>query len=217
MSNGTAARVLATQGVTTVGACADTLRENEMVDGYRVVRRGGRLLVGQDSQGRITTDFSYRNNGRGPDMREALQVNPQGEVMSYTVQGTSTFGAAIQESFSRQEGRLRWTSRIDRGDEAADNGTLFVPLESTPVYLAQLAHALLTRADRSAVVVGGARLTAETHGFVPSSTSSSCSSICEVNSVSNRSGNPFSKKSLTVRPVSVGRKRPSTFSTYFRS
>jgi hypothetical protein len=126
--------------------------------------RGGRLLVEQDSQGRITTDFSYRNNGRGPDMREALQVNPQGEVMSYTVQGTSTFGAAIQESFSRQEGRLRWTSRIDRGDEAADNGTLFVPLESTPAYLAQLAHALLTRADRSAVVVGGARLTAETHG-----------------------------------------------------
>ncbi len=57
--------------------------------------RGGRLLVEQDSQGRITTEFSYRNNGRGPDMREALQVNPQGEVMSYTVQGTSTFGAAI--------------------------------------------------------------------------------------------------------------------------
>jgi hypothetical protein len=81
--------------------------------------------------------------------------------VSYEVSGSSTMGAVVGERFDVADGRMRWTSRIDQGDEAVDSGALFLPLESSPAYTGQLVRSLLQRADRASPVVGGHRLTAE--------------------------------------------------------
>lgn len=121
----------------------------------------GRMQVSPGEGGTIEVDFSYRDNGRGPDLRERWTPGPLGAPLTYSVQGRSTFGAEVRESFELAQGRVRWTSRVDQGDEAAAPGTLFLPLESTPAYTGQLVQSLLQREGGAAPVVGGHRLVAQ--------------------------------------------------------
>jgi hypothetical protein len=121
----------------------------------------GHVTVTVEDDGRVAVDQSYRNNGRGPDIRERYRLDAQGAPVAYEVQGRSTFGAEIREDFALDAGRLRWTSRIDRGDEPAAPGTLFLPLESSFAYGGELVRALLRRPDGRAPVVGGHQLAVE--------------------------------------------------------
>lgn len=118
----------------------------------------GHLRVVQEADGTLSSDFSYRDNGRGPDIRERFRLGPQGAPVAYEGVGTSTYGAAIEERFSVEGGRLRWRSRVDSGDVAVEEGALFLPLEGTLAYEGALAASLLGRADGSAPVVEGNRL-----------------------------------------------------------
>jgi hypothetical protein len=130
---------------------------------YKVVVHGqvaGHLRVEVASDGGVRTDLSYRDNGRGPDIRERYRIDALGAPIEYEGRGTSTFGAEIREDFSVDGGRLRWQSRIDRGDEAVAPGTLFVPLEATIAYTGELARSLLKRDGSAGPVVGGHRLVA---------------------------------------------------------
>ena len=121
----------------------------------------GHMRVDTAADGRVNVDFSFRNNGRGPDMLESFLPGPLGAPVAYEVRGKSTMGAEIKERFDVADGRLRWTSRIDSGDEAAAPGTLFLPLESTLAYSGQLARSLLQRPDGVSPVIGGHRLVAQ--------------------------------------------------------
>ena len=121
----------------------------------------GRMTVQTTAEGRVTVDYSYRDNGRGPDMRESFTLGPLGAPVAYEVTGRSTMGAEIKESFTAADGRLRWTSRIDAGDESAAPGTLFLPLENTPAYVGQLLRSLLQQPGSTAPVIGGHRLAAQ--------------------------------------------------------
>lgn len=68
----------------------------------------GRLLVAE-SAGRVEVDYSYRNNGRGPDQKEVMAFAPDGAWMSYRTEGVSSYGARIAESFERQaDGKVAW-------------------------------------------------------------------------------------------------------------
>lgn len=124
----------------------------------------GRLKVDAGSNGEIRTDLSYRDNGRGPDIREVFELDAAGAPSRYTAEGKSTFGAEIRESFTVDGTRLRWQSRVDRGDQAIAPGTLFVPLEGTVAYTGELVRALLRREGGSAPVLAGNKLVAEQVG-----------------------------------------------------
>ena len=121
----------------------------------------GHLKVQLGSDGAIEADFSYRDNGRGPDMRERVRVDPRGVPVSYQVTGRSTYGAEIKESYRREGGRAIWASRVDQGDETAPEDFVFVPLESSPAYYDAVVRFLLSQPGASAPTIGGTRLVAE--------------------------------------------------------
>ena len=87
----------------------------------------------------LTVDFSYRENGRGPDLIERITLDAAGRPLRYEAQGVATFGAAMAERFEFAAGRVTWRSRVDSGDEAARPGQWFMPLEPSPAYLGLLA------------------------------------------------------------------------------
>ena len=124
-------------------------------------QQAGHLTVTAGADGRVAVDMSYRDNGRGPDIRERYTLDAQGVPVEYEGEGKSTMGAAIRESFKVEAGRLRWTSRVDRGDEAVAPGTLFLPIESSFAYSGEVFSALLRRPGGRAPVVGGHELIAE--------------------------------------------------------
>jgi hypothetical protein len=121
----------------------------------------GTMLKTADGQGRIAVDFSFRDNGRGPDMKEEFTVDAQGAPVSYRVDGTSTFGGPIRESYTWSAGQGEWTSLVDSGRRAVDGGALYYPVEGSPELLAQLMRSLLARPGLAAPAVAGGRLSIE--------------------------------------------------------
>lgn len=109
----------------------------------------------------LTVDFSYRENGRGPDLIERIRLDPHQRPVHYEAQGVATFGAAIEESFEfTAQGRVVWRSRVDTGDEAARAGQWFMPLEPSPAYLGLLAAAVRAQTAGASVPTGAATPTA---------------------------------------------------------
>jgi hypothetical protein len=133
---------------------------------FSVVVQGvisGTMRVGTEGD-RVTVGYSYRDNGRGPDLEETYRVDAAQRPVEYRVRGKSTFGGEVREDFAVDGGRWRWDSVADRGDEAAPDGGVFVPLESTPAYWGQTLRALLAGAAASAPSLQGSRLAAEKLG-----------------------------------------------------
>src|ERR1700688_130661 len=66
---------------------------------------GGDHVTRIADDGSISTDFSYRENGRGPDLKEKLALAPDGTIQHFAITGKSTFGSLIDERFDRKGGR----------------------------------------------------------------------------------------------------------------
>ncbi len=132
--------------------------------GFVVLMQGqqaGAMNITRDDGGRVKVEFSWRDNGRGPEISESYSVGPDQRPLAYQVRGKSLFGGTVQEEFEFSGGRLRWTSPADRGDEPALPDGVFVPLESSPAYAAQLLRAVLAQPGATAQAPGGAVLRAE--------------------------------------------------------
>ncbi|MDH4052124.1 MAG: hypothetical protein OEU93_11135, partial [Rubrivivax sp.] len=121
----------------------------------------GALVSRTDGQGKVSVDFSYRNNGRGPDLKEEFVIDALGAPVAYAGSGKSTFGNEIRENYAWQDGRGRWTSLVDRGDKPVEAGALYVPIEGSPLLGAQLVRSLLLRPELTAPSVAGGKFSVE--------------------------------------------------------
>lgn len=87
--------------------------------------------------------YSYRENGRGPDIKERWTFGGDGSVASYTASGKTTFDASIDERFQQKAGRATWKTLSDAGGIAAPTPLFYVPIQGTPEGTAALARALI--------------------------------------------------------------------------
>ena len=87
--------------------------------------------------------YSYRDNGRGPDVKERWTFASNGSVASYAAKGKTTFDATIDERFQQQAGRASWKTLSDAGETAAPAPLFYVPIQGTPEAFAVLARELL--------------------------------------------------------------------------
>src|SRR6478609_2404555 len=87
-----------------------------LVDGGK---NAGHQVVTRDDDGTTHVDFIFKDNGRGPELKETYALAPDGTFSSYHVQGRTTFGAPVDESFSRVGDKVQWKSTSDHGDAAA--------------------------------------------------------------------------------------------------
>ncbi len=137
----------------------------EGIDRYTVLVHGkasGNMTTTTSADGRVTVDFSYRDNGRGPDVREQMLLDRDGTQRSHVLKGKSTFGAPIDESYTREGGQARWSSQADRGAVAVGTSAVYLPIsENSPEGLALLARAALTRPGGKVAVVPGGEATVE--------------------------------------------------------
>jgi cytosine/adenosine deaminase-related metal-dependent hydrolase len=104
----------------------------------------GKQTTRTRADGRISVEFSYRDNGRGPDVKEEIVLAPDGTQRSHRLTGKSTFGASIDESFTIEGGKARWSSQADRGESDVDQPGVYFPVgESSGESVAVLVRALL--------------------------------------------------------------------------
>ena len=105
---------------TTYVVVSDTLKE----PGRQVVQRG--------DDGWTTVSFIYKNNGRGPELKELFRLAADGTFSSYEVTGSTELGAKVDEHFERTGSAAEWHSTAERGRAAGVFGAAqYVPLNGS--------------------------------------------------------------------------------------
>ena len=140
----------------TAGA-ADTTRYVALVNGGK--DKAGHLVATRSGD-RYRVDFLFKDNGRGPELKEEYTLVGDGTFARYQVKGVSTFGSVVDENFSRSGDRARWKSTSDRGEQPVDGTALYSPLGGTPQGLSVALAALAQRPDGKLPLIPSGTLTA---------------------------------------------------------
>ena len=152
--------VFALLALVCVAAHAETSNYIALVNGGTT--KAGHETVTRDDDGNTKVEFIFKDNGRGPELKEQFKVNPDGTFTDYHVAGNSTFGAPVDESFTRQGNKASWTSTTDHGEQEVFGTAQYMPLSGTPESLSALLGALAKRSDGKLPLIPSGSLTART-------------------------------------------------------
>ena len=113
------------------------------------------------SSGKTLIDYEYRNNGRGPTVKEEIVFADNGLPMKWNITGASTFGNKIDEQFSLSGTTANWTDATGSGSQEINGPALYVDQDGSPYSLWLYARALLADADNAMPVLPGGTLRIE--------------------------------------------------------
>ena len=133
-----------------------TIRYVALVDGGK---QAGQQVVTLGDDGVTRVEFVFKDNGRGPELKEQFTLAPDGTYQTYQVAGSSTFGAPVDESFARTGDHVRWKSTSDDGEQALTGTALYSPLGGTPQAMSVALGALARRADGKLPLIPSGTLT----------------------------------------------------------
>ena len=119
---------------------------------------GGQHITRVADDGSITTDFSYRENGRGPDYKEKLTLGPDGTLARFAITGKSTFGSLVDERFERKGDRAAWSGKVDHGSLKISGKALYVPIDSTIEVTGIIVRALIHEPSSKLPAIPGGEL-----------------------------------------------------------
>lgn len=119
---------------------------------------GGEHVTRIADDGSIATDFSYRDNGRGPDYKEKLSLASDGTLRRFAITGKSTFGSLVDERFERKGDRAEWAGKVDHGSMKISGKALYVPIESTIEVTGIQVRALIHESARKLPGIPGGEL-----------------------------------------------------------
>jgi len=140
-----------TLGIALLAAVAVTAHSAETVRYVALVNGGaanaGHQWVTREDDGTTKVDFDFKDNGRGPTLKEEYKLAADGTFLSYHVTGTSEIGAPVDETFSRDGDKARWKSTSDKGEQTVQGTALYTPLGGTMQGLSVAYAALARRVD----------------------------------------------------------------------
>lgn len=119
------------------------LTEDQVVGSLEVVERS--IDVGVMLQ----TQLNISENGRGPSLRETISFNTEGDLLSWKIEGLSTFGAEVNEDYRFSDGYAHWISASESGERVLDSAPIFVPQVATDLVYAYLIKQALTQGVKS--------------------------------------------------------------------
>lgn len=136
---------------------AETLRYVILVDGGK---QAGHQTTEINDDGAVRTEFTFKDNGRGPDLKERYRLAADGSFADYEVKGTSTFGAPVDETWRVEDGIGRWKTTSDSGEAQQQNGAMYWSLAGTPQSYVPMLAALAKRGDAGVPLIPSGRLRA---------------------------------------------------------
>ncbi|QSX78209.1 amidohydrolase family protein [Agrilutibacter solisilvae] len=134
---------------------AQTLRYVALVDNGK---QAGHQTVTTGDDGVTHVDFIFKDNGRGPELKEEFSLAPDGTFTRYQVKGTTTFGAPVDETFSRDGDQVQWKSTSDEGAQTVSGTAFYSPLNGTPAGNSVALAALAKRGDGQLPLIPGGAL-----------------------------------------------------------
>lgn len=110
-------------------------------------KRIGEQVVERDDDGLTRVRFIYKDNGRGPELSEQFRLGADGTMTEYAVKGNSTFGAVVDEHFSRKGDLAEWHSTSEKGQKTVSGPAAYLPLNSSFEVVSATITALASRPD----------------------------------------------------------------------
>ncbi|MCC5874437.1 MAG: amidohydrolase family protein [Gammaproteobacteria bacterium] len=100
--------------------------------------------------------YEFRNNGRGPTFNETVVLDGDGLPTHWVIEGTTTFGNAVDEVFRLEDGAAFWRDTTGENEMEVAGPALYAPQNSSPYSLAITARALMAAdGNRLAAIPGG--------------------------------------------------------------
>ncbi len=109
----------------------------------------------------ISVDYDYKNNGRGPTIKETIKLDSEGFPVQWDIAGNTTFGNSVDEHFSLQGQDASWTDATGDGSATISQPSLYITQFGSPYSLGIVAEALLNAPDQTlpALPAGELKLT----------------------------------------------------------
>lgn len=113
-----------------------------------------------DVQGdRTTIDYDYKNNGRGPTIKEDIRFDANGLPTAWSVTGATTFGSKVSEQFARAGAKAEWTDSTGKGSVSVRAPAVYVTQSGSPWSYGVLARAIMKAGGTSIAALPGGTLT----------------------------------------------------------
>lgn len=112
---------------------------------FRVLVGGtdiGALEVTHTEDG-YSIDYEFRNNGRGPTLAEGIDLGDAGRPVGWRIEGHTTFGNLVDETFEFVDSEARWTDATGEHQAAITDAAFYVPQNGSPYMLAVVGRALM--------------------------------------------------------------------------
>lgn len=101
----------------------------------------------------IHIDFDYKNNGRGPTMKETIVLNTDGYPVNWHITGNTTFGNAVDERYTLSGNMASWTDATGSDSSTIDGAKWYVNQSGSPYSAILAARSLLESNNQSAEVL----------------------------------------------------------------
>ena len=112
-----------------------------------------------DVQGQqVAIDFDFKNNGRGPTMKEAIKLDANGLPTAWDVTGTTTFGSKVEEHFAKPAGKASWIDSTGKGSAVVKERALYVAQNGSPWSTGLYAQAILKNGGAAIPALPGGTL-----------------------------------------------------------
>lgn len=125
---------------------------------YRVLMQSadiGHYIVDVEGQ-KATVDYDYKQNGRGPTIKEAITLGKDGAPLNWTITGRTTFGNAVSETFRRTARGAEWKDLAGPGAIKGKTAPHYYASQNgSPFDVSLLAKALLAAPDHRLPVAPG--------------------------------------------------------------
>ena len=130
---------------------------------YALVSNGERIgtLAVVTSGRSVQIDWRVDDNGRGPKLREQVELDSSGMPVQWEIEGAGWVGAPVKESFSFKNGTARWKSLDDEGEAKASRPPLYLPNNSSPWALGLNLRVVLASPDHRRAVLPSGEVRAE--------------------------------------------------------
>lgn len=105
--------------------------------------------------------YEFRNNGRGPTFNERVVLDGYGLPTHWVVEGATTFGNAVDETFRIEDGTAFWRDTTGENQMEVAGRALYAPQNSSPYSLAITARALMAAQGNTLAAIPGGQLRME--------------------------------------------------------
>ena len=120
---------------------AERIRHVILFDGGK---QGGEQVVETADDGWVKVTFTYKDNGRGPEISERYRLADDGGFAEYHATGKTMFGSEVKDDMLREGNKVSWVSTSEKGETSISGPAFYSPINGSLMPLSIALPALST-------------------------------------------------------------------------